>query len=564
MEKLLVMARGEIPADLVFKNGRVVDVFSSKLVEADVAIGQGIILGLGSYSGAEEIDLEGRILSPGFIDGHCHVESSMVGVGEFARCLAALGTTTIFADPHEIANVAGAEGIRYLLAEAGRYPWNFHLMLPSCVPASPFETAGAVLEAEDLGKLMNEPGVFGLGEVMNFPGVIQGNAQVWDKLNLFKGRFIDGHAPGLIGRELNAYLLGRIKADHEITDPEEAREKVRAGMYVMIREGSAARNLEALLEAIDTSNFSRFFFATDDRQPGDLLAQGHINWMLKKAVGLGVEPLDAIRLATINAAIAMGVDDIGAIAPGRRADLLILEDLSAFKPTQVYKDGVLIARDGKALFGSQPSATVSERITRSVHVQDLSPSKFHLPPAEEYRVIELIPGQIVTGETNASARQVADLTANDLALVGVVERHQASGRIGLGLLKGLGLKRGAIAASVAHDSHHIVVAGIEPVDMVAAVEAIARMQGGLVVIAQGEVIASLPLPIAGLMSPEPIETVASQLAAVEAAAKDLGVLGLSPFATLSFLALPVIPALKITDKGLFDVTEFKPVPVEVK
>lgn len=564
MSQLLSMARGDIPADLVFKNGRVADVFSGQLLETDVAVGQGLIIGMGSYQGREEIDLEGRILCPGFIDGHCHVESSMLGAGEFARCLVALGTTTIFADPHELANVAGAEGIRFLLAEGSKYPWNFYLMLPSCVPASPWETAGAVLEAKDLAILMDEPGVFGLGEVMNYPGVIQGDPQVWSKLDLFKERFIDGHAPGLRGRELNAYLLGGIRADHEITSPEEAREKVRAGMYVMIREGSAAHNLGALLGAVDAKNFSRFFFATDDRHPGDLLAQGHINWILREATRLGLDPLDAIRLATINTAAAMGVNNIGAIAPGRRADLVVLEDLVRFKPVRVYKDGKLVATEGRALFAAEANSSMPKRIARSVHIKGLGPEKFVLPPAREYRVIQLIPGQIVTAEGVASSQQAENLAANDLALLAVVERHHASGRVGLGLIQGLGLKRGAIAASIAHDSHHIIVAGICPADMAAAVDAIAQMQGGLVAIAEKKVLASLPLPIAGLMSPEPLETVAAKLEALEIAARNLGAAVDSPFMTLSFMALPVIPALKLTDKGLFDVSGFRPVTLELK
>lgn len=559
MQQLLAMARGDVACDLVFKNGRVADVFSGQLVEIDVAIGQGIVLGFGSYQGKEAVDLGGRILAPAFIDGHCHLESSMLAVGEFARNLVALGTTTVFADPHEIANVAGADGIRFLLDEAGRYPWNFNLMLPSCVPASPWETAGAVLEAADLAELMAEPGVFGLGEFMNYPGVISGDAAAWAKLDLFSDRFIDGHAPGLKGKELNAYLLGRIRADHEVTSAEEARAKVRAGMYVMIREGSAAQNLEALLAAVDAKNFSRFMFATDDRHPSDLISQGHINWLLKKAVGLGLDPIDALRLATINTATAMGVHSIGAIAPGRRADLVVLGDLSEFKPLAVYKDGKLVAEKGQALFAAGASPCIPERIAHSVRVSGLAPEKFNLPPAQEYRVIELIPDQIVTAESRAAAAAVADLAANDLCLLAVVERHQGSGRVGLGLLKGLGLKTGALAASVAHDSHHIIVAGIEPQDMFAAVEQIVRMQGGLAAVEAGKVLAALALPIAGLMSPEPIAAVAAHLAELAAAARQLGATAANPFATLSFMALPVIPALKLTDRGLFDVVKFQPV-----
>lgn len=557
------MARGDVPADLVFKNGRVVDVFQGQLVEADVAVGQGVILGLGRYQGKEEVDLEGRILCPGFIDGHCHVESGMVAVGNFARRLVALGTTTIFADPHEIANVAGLEGIRYLLAQGRKYPWNFHLMLPSCVPASPWETAGAVLEARQLKELIYEPNVFGLGEVMSYPGVIQGDVNLWRKLELFQGKFIDGHAPGLTGKALNAYLQGGIQADHEVTSPEEAREKVQAGMYVMIREGSAARNLAALLQAVDDKNQSRFLFATDDRDPADLMAQGQINWVVREACRLGLSPLTAIRLATLNSAMALGVRDIGAIAPGRRADLLVLEDLEEFNPVQVYKDGQLVAQDGMALFeciDDPPPASIGQ----SVHVKEITPEKFTLPPAEKYRVMELIPGQIVTRQGQASAQQVQDLPHHDLTRLAVVERHHNSGRVGLGLLRGLGLKQGAMATSIAHDSHHIIVAGIDPGDMAAAVKAVAQMQGGLVVVDQGKIKAQLPLPIAGLMSPQPMEQVAQQMEEVERAAKDLGINLKSPFMVLSFLALPVIPELKLTDKGLFDAVNFRPVDLAIQ
>ncbi|MGI6366461.1 MAG: adenine deaminase [Bacillota bacterium] len=558
MRSLLDMARGSVPADLVFKNGLVVDVFSGALVEADVGIGQGRILGYGSYRGKREVDLAGRILCPGFIDGHCHVESGMVDVGHFARRLVALGTTTLFADPHEIANVAGMEGIRYMLAQGAQYPWNFFLMLPSCVPASPWETAGAVLEAKELEEIMAESGVFGLGEVMNYPGVIQGDDNLWRKLGLFRDKFIDGHAPGLTGKDLNAYLLGGIRADHEVTTAAEAREKVRAGMYVMIREGSAARNLADLLAAVDEKNQARFVFATDDREPGDLLAQGSINWLLQEACRLGMEPVTAIRLATLNPATAMGVNSIGAIAPGRRADLVVLEDLVEFRAHQVYKDGVLVAENGKALFDHQP-LPLPEAIGRSVKVKGVGPGDFSLPRAKRYRVIELVPGQIVTREGEAGPEAVADLARYDLARLAVVERHHNSGRIGLGLLRGLGIKRGAVATSIAHDSHHIIVVGIEPADMAVAVGAIADMQGGLAVVEDGKVIAQLPLPIAGLMSSEPLEAVAERHSQLEYAARGLGIRLKSPFMVLSFLALPVIPALKLTDKGLFDVQSFRPV-----
>lgn len=549
MRSLLKQARGEAKADLVFKNGRVLDVFNAELVATDVAVAAGRILGLGEYSGKEEVDLKGMILAPGYIDGHLHVESSMVSVDQFARRVIALGTTTVFADPHEVANVAGLAGIEWLLDQGNALPWNFNLLLPSCVPSSPHETAGAQLEAGDLEQLMDQPGVAGLGEVMSFPAVIQGDEAIWAKLDLFRHRFIDGHAPGVTGKDLNTYALGKIRADHEVTSPEEALEKVRAGLYVMIREGSAARNLAALLPAVNEKNFSRFLFATDDRDLGDLLSQGHIDWLLHQAVEHGMDPMDAIRLATINSAQCLGLNDVGAIAPGRRADLLVLEDLNSFRPLAVYKDGNCVARKGQALFPVSPGTSVPDRVAKSINIAPVTAQDFRLPAQGKYQVIRLIPGEIFTKADEATATELKDPTAHDLVTLAVVERHKKSGNIGLGLLRGLDLKKGALASSVAHDAHNIIVAGANSADMAAAVEAVVETQGGLVVVADGEILARLPLPLAGIMSPEPLEEVAKQLDQLERAAIALGVQIKSPFMALAFLALPVIPQLKLTDQG---------------
>lgn len=562
MKELLAAARGDVKADIVFKNGRVLDVFNGVLVEEKVAVAGGRILGYGDYEGKKEVDLNGRILSPGFIDSHLHIESSMAPVGEFARQVIPLGTTTIFADPHEIANVAGVNGIEFLLAEGGRYPWNFNLMAPSSVPASFFETSGAVLDSKCLKALLQKKELFGLGEVMNYPGVINGDEEVWEKLSLFKDFFRDGHAPGVTGRELNAYLLGGIGADHEAVSVEEALEKVRAGMYIMIREGSAARNLKDLIRAVNRRNFHRFVLATDDRHPEDLVHEGHINYLVRRAIEEGCEPEIAVGLATLNAARCFGLRDVGAIVPGFKADLLVIRDFDSLEIQEVYKDGLLVAREGHCCFNIYRPKRKKE-IWDTVKIKSVAEKDFHLPAGNLFRVIKLVPGQIVTEQKIQKLKvekgHAVNLAAEGLAKIAVLERHHYTGNIGLGLLEGLGLWRGALATSVAHDSHNILAAGVDDPDMVKAVEEIERMGGGLAVVCNGRVLESLPLPIAGLMSEKPVVEIAAQLQKIRAAARSLGVTIDSPFMALSFLALPVIPALKITDKGLFDSRRFQPV-----
>ncbi len=567
MKELLAAARGEEKADLVFKNGRVLDVFNGVLVEETVAVAGGRILGYGDYEGKEEVDLKGRILIPGFIDSHLHLESSMVTVGEFARQVIPLGTTTVFADPHEIANVTGVKGLEFLLAEGRRYPWNFNLMAPSSVPSSSFETSGAVLDSECLKSLLEKKFLFGLGEVMNYPGVINGDEEVWKKLGIFKDYFRDGHAPGVTGKELNAYLLGGIAADHEAISAEEALEKIRAGMYIMIREGSTARNLKDLIRAVNRRNFHRFVLATDDRHPEDLVNEGHINYLVRRAIEEGCEPEIAVRMATFNAACCFGLRDLGAVAPGFRADLLVIRDFDSLEVQEVYKDGLLVARDGHCCFDVYPPQKEKE-IWDTIKIKPITEKDFQLPAGNLFRVIKLVPGQIITEEKIKKLRvekgDTADLVAEGLVKIAVLERHHYTGNIGLGLLEGLGLRRGALATSVAHDSHNILVAGVDDGDMVNAVQEIERIGGGLVVVDGGRILESLPLPIAGLMSEKPVGEVAAQLQKVEAAAGSLGVAIDSPFMALSFLALPVIPALKITDKGLFDSRRFRPVPLVVE
>jgi len=562
--QLLKEARGDSPAELVLKNCKILDVFNEELYEDNLAISSGKIIGIGDYQGRKEVDLDGKILAPSFVDGHLHLESAMVPVEEFAKKAISLGTTTIVADPHEIANVAGLRGIKYILNKGLKMPWNFNLMLPSCVPSSKFETGGAVLNANELEKMIDYDGIFGLGEVMDYPGVINGDNKLWEKLDLFSNKFIDGHAPGVKGKDLNAYLQGKIKADHECTTAKEALEKLRKGMYIMIREGSVTRDLKQLLPAVNDRNFNRFLFATDDRHPGDLIKEGQINFLIKKAVKEGLDPIKAIKLATINSATALGFDDIGAIAPGYKADLVVLDNLKNFKVEKVFKDGKLVAEDQEFIAGyPKDNFEKSEeynKIFSSVNIGEISEKDFELPQGNKYRTMNLVSEQIVTRKDTVSFEKNPvkneDLINKNLNKLAVVERHHQTGNVGLGLLGGFGLKRGAIATSVGHDSHNIIVVGLNKKDMLKAVREIEKMNGGIVIIENGKLINKLALPIAGLMSDKTLNEVADKLSELRKEAKKLGVQNESPFMTISFMALPVIPRLKVTDRGLFSAEKF--------
>ncbi len=558
-QELLAKARGEQKADLVFKNARLVDVFQEELSQADLAVADGVIVGTGSYRGEEEIDLKGQLLAPGLIDGHLHLESAMVPVEKLAATVIPRGTTTVVADPHEIANVAGIVGIKYLLRAGRSLPWNFKMMLPSCVPATPLESSGFKLGARELAPLLKEKGIWGLGEVMDFNSVIRGEEEIWEKILLVGDRFKDGHAPGVSGYDLNAYLLAGIMADHECTTPTEAREKVSKGMYVMIREGSITRDLSNLLPVVNSRNCSRFFFATDDRHPGDLMQEGHLDFLVKKSIAEGLPPLRALRLATINAALALGFRGIGALAPGYQADLLVIEDWEQLKIKQVYQQGKLVAADGQALFAVDP--VVDDRpasIFQSVRLGPMAVSAFKLPTGRQFRVMEIIPEKVVTKKgfiwlpTNYNSE---DLKKRDLVKLAVVERHHRTGKVGLALLKGFGLTEGAIASSISHDSHNIIVAGLAAEEMLTAVKAVERMQGGIVVIRKGRVAQSLALPVAGLLSEQPLPQVAGRLQEMQQLVEEMGVKVKGAFMMLSFMALPVIPELKLTEQGLYDLTE---------
>lgn len=566
----LAVARNEKPADLLLKNGRTVNVFTGEILEVDVAIAGETIAGLGlDYRGREEIDLDGSYLIPGLIDCHVHVESSLVGPLQFARAVVPHGVTTVVADPHEIANVSGADGIAYMLAASEGLPLTVFITLPSCVPATHLGTSGAELAAGDLLGLKDHPRVLGLAEFMNVPGAVLGLPGAIDKLLAFRNTHIDGHAPGCTGAWLQAYAASGPSTDHETMTSEEALEKVRTGMYVMIREASAARNLRDILPSITPENSRRFCFATDDRHPVDLIGEGSIDNHIRIAVKEGLDPVTAIRLATINGAEAFGLGDRGAIAPGRRADLVVTPSLERFRASQVLSGGKFVARDGHPT-GDWPQPVVNIPSVRdTIHIETDTVS-LRIPASGKQagariRVIEIIPDQLVTDERIMTAAiSNGEATADpprDLLKLAVVERHQRSGRVGLGFLRGLGLQRGAIAGSVGHDCHNIIVAGTNDPDMISAIRAIRASGGGYVAVLDGKILARVPLPVAGLISDQSIEIVSSQMDDLLRGVARLGSSFHDPFKYLSFMALEVIPRLKLTDRGLVDVEKFDFVPL---
>ncbi len=565
---LLAVARGDEPADLLLKNAKVVNVFTGEILEADVALAGEWIAAVGKgYEGEAIIDLEGSYLIPGLIDTHVHIESSMVTPPQFARAIVPRGTTTVIADPHEIANVCGAEGIRYMLAASEGLPLTVFINLPSCVPATHMGTSGAVLEADDLLALRNLPRVLGLAEFMNVPGAVLGLPGALEKLLAFHGDHIDGHAPGITGKWLQAYAAAGPSTDHESMSAEEALEKARLGIYVLAREATAARNLLAILPAITPANSRRFAFATDDRHPADLLREGHIDHLMRLAIAHGLPPVTAVQMATLNAAEAFGLKDRGAIAPGRRADLIVTASLESFRAEIVFSGGRIVARNGEP-FGTWAEPQIDDRAVRNTVHLDLSHLSFRIPAeGKKVRVIELIPDQVITGERVMEAKIVGDEAVadpdRDLLKLAVIERHRGTGNIGLGFIHGLGLKRGAIAGSVGHDCHNITVAGADDRSMRTAVEAVKRMGGGLVAAEGEEVLAEVPLPIAGLMSDAPLSEVEAQMEALLQAVRDLGSPLHDPMMQLGFLALEVIPKLKLTDQGLVDVEKFDFVPLWV-
>jgi adenine deaminase len=557
--KWLAVARGDEPADLVLSGGRVFSVFTREWLDVDVAIRDGHVVGLGSYRGRERMDVAGSYLVPGFLDAHMHIESSKLMVDEFAKAVLPQGTTAVVADPHEIANVLGTDGIHWLLDVCDELPLDVYVMASSCVPASSFESPRRPLSQGDIEGLLRRRRTIGVAEMMNFPGVIAGRPDELAKLQTGLTEHVDGHAPGVSGAALNAYVASGIGSDHEATTYEEALEKRRLGMWVMLREASNARNLVDLLPLVTAYGPERCMFCTDDREPTFIVEEGHVNQMVRVAVEHGVSPEDALVMATLHPAQYHGLRHLGAIAPGCQADILVLDDLRTFRPRLVLKRGSE---------PSYPTVEVPEWVRQTMHVGPIAPGSFEVAGGDgPIRVIRVIPGQLLTGCEVAEAavrdgRLVAD-PERDLVKIAVVERHHATGRIGVGFATNVGLRRGAFASTVAHDAHNVVLLGVDDADMALCVRRLAELGGGVVVADGGRIEGELPLPVAGLMSDLPLAEVDRRLVAMEELLRGMGVAMDAPFMCLSFLALSVIPELKITDRGLVDVGRFELVPLAV-
>ncbi|MCY3833948.1 MAG: adenine deaminase [Chloroflexi bacterium] len=556
----LAAARGERPADLILRGGRLVNVISGEIYPTDIVIHDRHVVALGDgYSGEQEVDLLGKFVAPGLIDAHVHIESSLVTPPEFARAVLPHGVTTVITDPHEIANVLGLEGMRYMLERAKHGQLNMFVMASSCVPATDMETSGARLEAEDLAPLANHPWVLGLAELMNYPGVALGDEGMLDKIALFGDKVLDGHAPAMSGKLLNAYVAAGVESEHECTTVAEAREKLRLGLTVFIREGSTTRNLKPLLPLVRPENHSAICFCTDDRIPADLIDQGSIDYMIRVAIAAGVDPMMAIRMGSYNTARHFRLKKYGALAPGKYADLVVVSDLRDFVPEQVYRGGVLVARAGEMIGERPPARRLDLRSTVNIRASSLD---FRVKAvAEMIRVIGTIPHQVVTEHRLERAKIVDGFAVSDverdILKFAMIERHRASGNLGLGFVKGFGLRRGAIAGTVAHDHHNLAVIGADDESMKTAVAAIVEMGGGLVIADGDSVLARMPLPVAGLMSELPIEEARRQYDQMIQAARALGNQMSDPFIVMSFMGLEVIPKLKLTDLGLVDVETFK-------
>lgn len=565
-EKRIAIARGDEPADLLLTNLQLVNVHTGEIYPSEIAIYKSRIVAVGyGYQAHQTLDLGGRYIAPGLIDAHVHIESSLCTPPEFARAVLARGVTTVITDPHEIANVLGLEGIRFMLNSAKYGAMNMYVMASSCVPATHMETSGATLEAHDLEVLLGNQWVLGLAEMMNYPGVVFASEDPITKIEVFRRYVIDGHCPGLLGKQLNAYRCVGIASDHECTSVEEAREKLRAGMYLFIREATNAHNLKTLLPVITPHNSRRICFCTDDRQAADLIDEGSVDYMVRAAIEYGIPPIDALRMATLNPAEYFRLHDNGAICPGFRANMFVFSDLNAPKAEMVFRAGQLVAQDGKILEGVHSAAT--PKVRSSVNIKWNSVN-FDIPAnGRRVRVIGSVDGQLVTEHRIEDARidgnyAVAD-PARDILKMAVIERHKASGNLGKGFIQGIGLKRGAIAGTVAHDHHNLVVIGADDDSMQRAAQAVYDMHGGLVAVEGEQVLAALPLPIAGLMSDQPIESVRKAMDDLIGAARRLGSTMHDPFMAMSFMALEVIPSLKLTDVGLVDVEKFQRVELFV-
>lgn len=558
VQQKLSVARGERPAELLFKNARVVNVFSGEIHEANVAVEDGRIIGFGNYKARKVINLRGAYLAPSLIDGHFHVESSMLTAPEFARAVVPHGTGTVVIDPHEYANVLGLDGIRYVLESTKNLPVDFFVMLPSCVPATHLETAGARLTADDLKLMIGDDRVAGVAELMNFPGVFLGMKSELAKIEAGKGKCIDGHAPGLRGKNLNAYALAGVRSDHESVEVEEAREKLRLGMHILLREGSTERNLKHLLPLLNSHNTQNCSFATDDKLAGDLVSEGHIDHAVRVAIKGGVPPIAALQIATINTARHYRLQNLGAIAPRYWADFIVFDDLKKFNVRQTYKKGVLVAEDDKFL-AKTPVRVPLPRSTMNLRYR---PENFAVKAARgKIRVIQIIPDQIVTREIietpKAESGELVSDPARDILKMVVIERHRATGNVGVGFVRGFKLKRGALGSTVAHDAHNVVVVGTNDADILRVIQELEKLQGGQVAVADGKVTAALGLPVAGLVSDKPLAEVMRRIDDLNCAAHQMGCDLSAPFMTLSFLSLSPIPALKLTDQGLIDATKLQ-------
>ncbi|MDD5604889.1 MAG: adenine deaminase [Dehalococcoidales bacterium] len=561
LKRLISVAKGDQPADLVITNAKIINVFNGEIEEGNIAIADEYIAGIGDYTlGKDVADVQGKYVIPGYINAHVHIESSMIDIAEYSLTVVPRGTLGIVTDLHELSNVLGIEAFNYVIQVCNKLPLDFYLMAPSCVPSTNLETGGAIIDTSALEEILKKPGVLGLGEMMNYPGVINKDENVLNKLSMFQGRLIDGHAPGLGGKDLSAYISAGIYSDHECVTVDEAKEKLARGMYIMMREGSSEKNLEALLPLVNDKNFHRCMLVTDDRNVFSLKQEGDMDWVVYRAVSLGMDPVRAIQMATINPAQYLGLRDVGAIAPGYYANLITLSDLEIMETEEVFYRGYLVG------VGKEPNFTpqvprVSQPID-TIHIKEIKADDLALKSSGgEMPVINIVPGQIITKKTMETPKienglVIAD-TSRDILKIAVVERHKATGNIGIGLVKGFGLQKGAIASSVSHDSHNIVAIGTNDQDLVAAIREIELMQGGLVMVLNGAAIGKMELPLAGILSLEPAEEAAGQLNDIETLVKVMGVSIESPFTVLSFMALPVIPEIRITDKGIIDVDKFE-------
>ena len=566
-KKLVQVALGNEPADLVLKNAEVFHVFTGEFLNADVAIVDGYIAGVGeNYTGITEIDLSGKFLLPGYIDSHINLESSTLLPDEFARAAISNGTTTVIMDPHEIANVCGTAGIRFMLEATERIPLNVYMTLPSCVPASRLDTSGAILEADDLKPILSHPRVLGLGEMMDFHGVLNLNEGVYAKLSMADNILVEGHAPGLKDKTLMAYAAAGIRSDHECTTPEQALQRLRAGMHLHLREGAVSKNFMALSEVINQDTAPYISFCADDISAEELLKEGHINKIVRMAISRKVPVATVLQIATINTAKYYGLKDVGAIAPGYKADILVMDSQNVRMPRQVYKSGQLVCTDGVVV--DIPKTVIPPEVMNTINIKGIRKEDLKIPmKGNMANVIGIVPYQVVTKHFKLqvvvkNGEVISDIE-NDILKLAVFERHHGTGNVGLGLVKGLGLKSGAIASSIAHDSHNIIVAGTNDTDMILAVEEISRIGGGIVIVENGSILSCFPLPVAGLMTDLPAQEVADKQAELREIAHSLGVYSfINPFLTLSFCSLPVIPALKLTDQGLVLVATGKYIPVE--